>query len=66
MVCSRSQTARGSVVSTGRTSREREAGPSDFSVLRFILFNKPWCQAYPALAGVGVAKVLAHGSLGKR
>lgn len=43
-----------------------ETGPSDFSILRFILFNKPWCQAYPALAGVGVAKVLAHGSLGKR
>lgn len=43
-----------------------EAGPSDFSILRFILFNRPWCQAYPALAGVGVAKVLAHESLGKR
>lgn len=43
-----------------------EAGLSDFSILRFILFNRPWCQAYPALAGVGVAKVLAHESLGKR
>lgn len=46
--------------------RRGEAGPSDFSILRFILFNRPWCQAYPALAGVGVAKVLAHESLGKR
>lgn len=56
----------GSVAFPRKTRREREAGPSDFSVLKFILFNRPWCQAYPALAGVGGAKVLAHGSLGKR
>lgn len=49
----------------GQLGRE-EAGLSDCSILRFILFNRPWCQAYPALAGVGVAKVLAHESLGKR